>query len=117
MSPSNYEQASPVTSMPNGASYLIDELKLNARDLAKSLQDVLASNLGSELDDADFHELMDSLLQFYGYKFDQGSTSTALGLDSVATATAVLVTVTALLKARNLEIFELGMWQSWSGTR
>jgi hypothetical protein len=32
-------------------------------------------------------------------------------------ATAVLVTTSALLKAANLEIFELGMWQSWSGTR
>jgi hypothetical protein len=31
------------------------------------------------------------------------------------TATEVMVTVTAMLKAVNLQVFELGMWQSWSG--
>jgi hypothetical protein len=25
------------------------------------------------------------------------------------------VTVTAMLKAVNLQVFELGMWQAWSG--
>ena len=32
-----------------------------------------------------------------------------------ATATEVMVTVTAMLKAVNLQVFELGMWQAWSG--
>jgi hypothetical protein len=27
----------------------------------------------------------------------------------------VMVTVTAMLKAVNLQLFELGMWQAWSG--
>ena len=31
------------------------------------------------------------------------------------TATEVMVTVTAMLKAVNLQLFELGMWQTWSG--
>ncbi len=31
------------------------------------------------------------------------------------TATEVMVTVTAMMKAVNLQVFELGMWQSWSG--
>jgi hypothetical protein len=32
-----------------------------------------------------------------------------------ATATEVMVTVTAMLKAVNLQVFELGMWQAWAG--
>jgi hypothetical protein len=32
-----------------------------------------------------------------------------------ATATEVMVTVTAMLQAVNLQVFELGMWQAWSG--
>jgi hypothetical protein len=99
------------------ASYLLDKVKSSAGELAKSIQELLASNLGGGLQDTDFHELMDALLQFYGYRFDQGSPTTVLGINSVATATAVLVTASGLLKSRNLEIFELGMWQSWSGTR
>jgi hypothetical protein len=31
------------------------------------------------------------------------------------TATEVMVTATAMLKAVNLQVFELGMWQAWSG--
>ena len=31
------------------------------------------------------------------------------------TATEVMVTVTAMLKAVNLQVFELGMWQAWTG--
>jgi hypothetical protein len=30
------------------------------------------------------------------------------------TATEVMVTVTAMLKAVNLQVFELGMWQAWA---
>lgn len=35
--------------------------------------------------------------------------------DGSVTATEVMVTVTAMLKAVNLQVFELGMWQSWAG--
>ncbi len=31
------------------------------------------------------------------------------------TATEVMITATAMLKAVNLQVFELGMWQTWSG--
>jgi hypothetical protein len=32
-----------------------------------------------------------------------------------ATEVMVMVTVTAMLKAVNVQVFELGMWQAWSG--
>ena len=31
------------------------------------------------------------------------------------TATDAVVTTTAILKAVNVQLFELGMWQAWSG--
>jgi hypothetical protein len=39
----------------------------------------------------------------------------AFAPDVSMTATEVMITVTAMLKAVNLQVFELGMWQSWSG--
>ena len=39
----------------------------------------------------------------------------AFPADAALTATEVMVTVSAMLKAVNLQVFELGMWQSWSG--
>ena len=41
----------------------------------------------------------------------------AFPLEAQITATEVMVTVTAMLKAVNLHVFELGMWQAWSGKR
>ncbi len=41
----------------------------------------------------------------------------AFSADVQMTATEVMVTVTAMLKAVNLQVFELGMWQAWSGKR
>jgi hypothetical protein len=35
--------------------------------------------------------------------------------DAAVTATEAMVTVTAMLKAVNLQVFELGMWQAWAG--
>ena len=35
--------------------------------------------------------------------------------DAPMTATEVMITVTAMLKAVNLQVFELGMWQTFSG--
>jgi hypothetical protein len=39
----------------------------------------------------------------------------AFPADAQVTATDVMVTATAMLKAVKLQVFELGMWQTWSG--
>jgi hypothetical protein len=39
----------------------------------------------------------------------------ALLPDAGVTATDAMVTTTAILKAVNLQVFELGMWQAWTG--
>jgi hypothetical protein len=35
--------------------------------------------------------------------------------DAGITATHAMLAVTAILKAVNVQVFELGMWQAWSG--
>jgi len=46
---------------------------------------------------------------------ESDSALSAFPADAQITATEVIVTVTAMLKAVNLQVFELGMWQAWSG--
>jgi hypothetical protein len=46
---------------------------------------------------------------------DSESALPAFPPDVPMTATEVMMTVTAMLKAVNLQVFELGMWQTWSG--
>ncbi len=43
------------------------------------------------------------------------SAPAAFPRDAQVTATDVMVAATAMLKAVNLQVFELGMWQAWSG--
>ena len=53
---------------------------------------------------------------YAGHTEGQGSL-TPLRLGDSANATAILMTTSALLRGATLELFELGMWQSWSGMK
>lgn len=58
-----------------------------------------------------------ALTQLYARKAEGRQSIFPLEPSAGASATAVLMTSTALLKGANLELFELGMWQSWSGMK
>jgi hypothetical protein len=88
-----------------------------AEQLAASLQGRIAGGQAGGFPDETMRRLMAVLVRLYAAKFDEGQRPALLDADGDVSATAVLVTISALMKALNLEIFELGMWQSWSGTR
>jgi hypothetical protein len=98
---------------PADISDLID----SAEQLAASLNGWIAAGQAGALPDETMRHLMAALVKIYAAKFDEGQRPVLLDAQSDVSATAVLVTTSALMKASNLEIFELGMWQSWSGTR
>jgi hypothetical protein len=62
-------------------------------------------------------ELISALCVFYAADVEQRGAITPLNTLAGASPTAVLMTTTALLRGANLELFELGMWQSWSGMK
>jgi len=88
-----------------------------AERLAASLDAAVTAGQAGAFPDEAMRRLMTALVKVYAAKFDDGQRPTLLDVDAGVSATAVLVTTSALMKASNLEIFELGMWQSWSGTR
>jgi uncharacterized protein (DUF2252 family) len=85
--------------------------------LTSSLEAMIAAGRANDVPDAALRQVMAALIKVYATKFDQGERPPLLDADAGVSATAVLVATSALLKASNLEIFELGMWQSWSGSR
>jgi hypothetical protein len=99
--------------MPANDQDLIDA----ADRLAASLNTALAAGQAGAFPDEAMRQLATALVKVYATKFDEGQRPVLLAADAGVSATAVLVTTSALMKASNLEIFELGMWQSWSGTR
>ncbi len=59
--------------------------------------------------------LMAAVCKTYAAQIEAGDELLPLPQRGGATATEVMVTASGLLKAANLAVFELGMWQSWTG--
>jgi hypothetical protein len=63
--------------------------------------------------DAEIQAMLANAVRLYSERAaEREGALPAFAADAV-TATDVMVTTTAMLKAVNLQVFELGMWQSW----
>jgi|RhiMethySRZTD1v2_1073278.scaffolds.fasta_scaffold105140_6 hypothetical protein len=60
-------------------------------------------------------KLLAALCKSYAQQVQAGNAPSALGGVSAVTATDVMITASGLLKSADLQVFELGMWQSWTG--
>ncbi|HXW23210.1 MAG TPA: hypothetical protein VEK73_00565 [Xanthobacteraceae bacterium] len=80
------------------------------RDFIASLGD------GRALGDEDVQALLAVAVRLYADRMDdRDAPLAAFPADAGITATQAMVAVTAILKAVNVQLFELGMWQAWSG--
>ena len=59
--------------------------------------------------------LLAALCKIYSAHTENGERYDAFSPTTPVTPTDVMVTASGLLKAANLAVFELGMWQSWTG--
>jgi hypothetical protein len=60
-------------------------------------------------------KLLAALCKSYSQQIQAGDQSPAITATSGVNATDVMITASSLLKAADLQVFELGMWQSWTG--
>ncbi len=60
--------------------------------------------------------LIGALCKLYAANAEAGNRYPVVGGRTAVTATDAMVMCGALLKAVDLQVFELGMWQSWSST-
>lgn len=84
-----------------------------ARELAAQL--VAVVERGGGISDDAIQELLAALTRLYGARVADGSRLRAYRADGQVTATDCMQTVTGMLHAVNVQLFELGMWQAWSG--
>ena len=75
----------------------------------------MSSPTDAAVSDVDIQSLLARAVRLYAERAEQGDAPPAFANSAAVTATEVMVTVTAMLKAVNLQVFELGMWQAWSG--
>jgi hypothetical protein len=86
-----------------------------ARRLAGEIERALASGRPHMLSADALQALMAAVCKSYAARVEGGEALLPLPERGGATATEVMITASGLLKAANLAVFELGMWQSWTG--
>ena len=92
-----------------------DGASADAKRLAAEIERALASGQRDLLSDEALQALMAAVCKVYGARVEAGEQLLPLPERGGATATDVMVTASGLLKSANLAVFELGMWQSWTG--
>jgi hypothetical protein len=102
-------QAKPAGAAANGGG------SAQARRLATELERALASGRRDHLSTEALQALMAAVCKTYAAQVEAGDEVLPLPQRGGATATEVMITASGLLKAANLAVFELGMWQSWTG--
>jgi hypothetical protein len=65
--------------------------------------------------DAQVQDMLAKAVRLYAERAAERDGALPAFAPDAASATEVMVTVTAMLKAVNVQVFELGMWQAWSG--
>jgi hypothetical protein len=83
--------------------------------LAADIERGLADGRLDMLTPAALQALMAAACKAYAAQVEAGNPLAALAQRTTVTPTEVMVTASGLLRATNLAVFELGMWQSWTG--
>lgn len=86
-----------------------------AEHLTGALEQASAEGRGDVLSPAQFQDLMAAMCRTYVAQLEAGHTHTPLRDRNAVSNTDVMIMASALLKSANLAVFELGMWQSWTG--
>jgi len=114
MSMSSPEQDPRIADLPDGGEVIADipEEERSLRAFARRVAEIPE---GEPIPDEVIQEGLTSLVRLYSVKFQLGERWAPFAEGSPVPATAAMIMSTAMLRAVNVEVFELGMWQAWSG--
>ena len=114
MSMSRHEEDPRAADLPEGGEVIasIPEEESALRDFAKKISEIPE---GQPITNEVVQQGMTALVRLYAVKFQLGERWAPFPENDPLPATAVMIMCTTMMKAVNVEVFELGMWQSWSG--
>ena len=87
----------------------------DATRLAAEIERALKDGRLDTLTPQAFQALMAALCKSYGTQREAGVDFLPVADRSSVTPTDIMTMTSSLLRAANLAVFELGMWQSWTG--
>jgi hypothetical protein len=91
-----------------------NELSADAIRLAREIEKAFTKSETALSVDA-MQTLMGTLCRIYSVQVENGANYTPIEEGQAVNPTGVMITASGLLRAANLAVFELGMWQSWTG--
>src|SRR4029078_8309970 len=89
-------------------------LSADAIKLAGDIEQAFKKSDDAISEDA-MQSLMAALCRVYAAQVENGAKYTPIAGGKIIRTSGVMVTASGLLRAANLAVFELGMWQSWTG--
>jgi hypothetical protein len=93
---------------------LVDGASADAKRLAAVLERGIVDGKLDMVSAEALQKLIAAACRVYTARVEAGEQITPVTRNSIS-ATDVMVTASGLLKAADLAVFELGMWQSWTG--
>jgi hypothetical protein len=90
-------------------------LTAQAQDLTKALIAAFQAGSLNEIEPRIQQGLIAALLKVYGAQIEEGATHALVGGRTALTSTDAMIACHSLLKAADLQVFDLGVWQSWTG--
>ena len=111
---SSPEQDPRAEDLPEGGEVIahIPDEEAALRAFAKRMAEVPE---GESIPNEVIQEGFTAMARLYSVKFQLGERWEPFAENSMVPATAVMIMCTTMMRAVNVETFELGMWQSWSG--
>jgi hypothetical protein len=91
------------------------ELGIQAARLATEIERAIVDGRTGALPTEQMQPLMSALCKLYAAQVEEGTKATPVEEGQIVSPTAIMLTASGLLRAANLAVFELGMWQSWTG--
>jgi hypothetical protein len=91
-----------------------DGASADAKKLAATLERGIVDGKLDVVTAEALQKLIAAACRVYTARVEAGEQFTPIAKNSIS-ATDVMVTASGLLKAADLAVFELGMWQSWTG--
>lgn len=114
--PATAKAAKPATAKAAKSAAANSAVSADMVVTAAAMEKVLASGDLASLSNDSLQKLMAAVVKVYSAKRESGDNFMPLNAAAGrVTPTDIMLTSSQLLRAGNLQVFELGMWQSWTG--
>jgi hypothetical protein len=113
--PTRLRKAAAGAAAPAAAPSRNGDASAAARQLAAEIDAALAQGRTDLLSPDALQALIAAVCRSYSAQIEAGASFPPLAEQSRVTSTDVMMIASGLLKSANLAVFELGMWQSWTG--